>query len=150
MTYKGYDIKIYNRTMKWQRENKEKYNNYHKQWQAKNLDKYKATKRRYFIRKHKDKLIKMLELGLNYQKVSYNMMKNAERKAQRWVSLKSCVVCSNLGEERHHNDYSKPLEINSLCKKCHNLLHKRFKFLTEEDISYLKSLSEPLLKPILE
>jgi len=37
---------------------------------------------------------------------------------------KPCIIC-NLPGERHHPDYTKPLEVIFLCKKHHAGLHKR-------------------------
>jgi len=36
----------------------------------------------------------------------------------------TCFFCSNLAEERHHEDYSKPLIILFVCKKCHRRIHR--------------------------
>ena len=37
-----------------------------------------------------------------------------------------CEDCSTeVSVEAHHEDYSKPLEVNWLCKKCHEKLRKR-------------------------
>jgi ribosomal protein S27AE len=36
--------------------------------------------------------------------------------------------CSKCGEkiaEKHHHDYSKPLDVTWLCRKCHMQEHKR-------------------------
>lgn len=49
-------------------------------------------------------------------------------KAGRLVRASHCVECK---EERftegHHPDYSKPLEVDWLCKECHRKLHKILK-----------------------
>jgi len=37
----------------------------------------------------------------------------------------TCFFCDNLAEERHHPDYSKPLIILFVCKKCHIKIHRR-------------------------
>jgi hypothetical protein len=39
-----------------------------------------------------------------------------------------CEMCNKaLAIHRHHEDYSKPLEVKLLCRKCHNEMHKKAK-----------------------
>jgi len=46
---------------------------------------------------------------------------NAERLAHRLVPLdKQCKICGSTENlQRHHPDYSKPLEVVTLCRTCH-------------------------------
>jgi len=45
---------------------------------------------------------------------------------------KKCNVCGTTSDlQRHHEDYSRPLEIIILCRKCHNKLHQDRKNHTE-------------------
>lgn len=36
-----------------------------------------------------------------------------------------CADCGNPESQMHHEDYSKPLEVTWLCRKCHLGLHRR-------------------------
>jgi ribosomal protein S27AE len=35
-----------------------------------------------------------------------------------------CENCGDLFAEKHHDDYSKPLEVRWLCRPCHLVFHK--------------------------
>jgi hypothetical protein len=37
-----------------------------------------------------------------------------------------CEVCGGVSTERHHPDYSKPLEVMIVCRKCHREFHRRY------------------------
>jgi Fic family protein len=38
-----------------------------------------------------------------------------------------CEICNkNLAEEKHHQDYSKPYEINFVCIPCHKKIHRKY------------------------
>jgi hypothetical protein len=34
-----------------------------------------------------------------------------------------CTVCQDPSAQKHHDDYSKPLQVTWLCRKCHLTLH---------------------------
>ena len=45
------------------------------------------------------------------------------------VPLKNCDVCgSDKSVDAHHEDYTKPLEVDWLCRKCHIQLHRGIMF----------------------
>lgn len=35
-----------------------------------------------------------------------------------------CIVCGDCKSEAHHSDYSKPLDVDWLCKRHHGLWHR--------------------------
>jgi hypothetical protein len=51
--------------------------------------------------------------------------RNPEKARAGWLAQKKiplaekCELCGRKAEDRHHPDYSKPLEVMHLCKKCH-------------------------------
>jgi len=40
------------------------------------------------------------------------------------VKKLACQNCGNSRSEAHHPDYSKPLEVIWLCRKCHQMFHE--------------------------
>jgi hypothetical protein len=42
------------------------------------------------------------------------------------LKKKPCAECGDPNSEKHHPDYSKPLLVIWLCRKCHLHLHKSF------------------------
>ena len=55
----------------------------------------------------------------------------AETKAYKNIPIPKnqlCEICKkNIATERHHEDYSKPLEVMFVCNKCHNRIHRGYK-----------------------
>lgn len=47
---------------------------------------------------------------------------SAQRRGQ--LTPQPCERCGNAQAEKHHKDYSKPLEVQWLCRACHRELHK--------------------------
>jgi len=43
------------------------------------------------------------------------------------LTKQPCVVCGKTEVEAHHSDYTKPLDVDWLCKKHHSLWHKHCK-----------------------
>ena len=54
-----------------------------------------------------------------------NMNNAARRMAQKGVKLKKCIICNRPAEERHHDDYRRPLTVKQVCgPKHHHLASK--------------------------
>ena len=47
------------------------------------------------------------------------------RKEIKIPKNKICEFCNNLATDRHHPDYSRPLEVKFLCECCHIRLHQQ-------------------------
>ncbi|MCK5605415.1 hypothetical protein KAR91_26220 [Candidatus Pacearchaeota archaeon] len=59
-------------------------------------------------------------------RIASNAVNNAVRDGR--LKKLPCSVCGKAkGVEGHHEDYSKPLEVNWLCMKHHNKLHRQRK-----------------------
>ncbi len=95
-------------------EQPEYYKNYAKNWRRKNKD------RDNFLRR------KRRRLGKERQK---NLAVTRSQQAEKQGLIVRPLFCEECGLKkklyRHHEDYSKPLEIDWLCKKCHLALHKK-------------------------
>lgn len=45
---------------------------------------------------------------------------------RRGILIKqSCEICGNENAEKHHDDYSKPLQVRWFCRSCHLNFHKQ-------------------------
>lgn len=54
--------------------------------------------------------------------------------AKRGKLIKTpCVNCGEIDTEKHHPDYSKPLDVIWVCRKCHLELHKKGRFIITDD-----------------
>lgn len=87
--------------------------------------------------------------------ISYKKWQNANRQkvrakimAERYVQLKpACEKCGKTKRlERHHCDYSKPLEVLTLCKNCHEAMPLPICSEPDKpDIRYLNGTREVLI-----
>lgn len=77
-----------------------------KEWKKKNKDKNKIIKREYY-RRHPE------------QQFAQKLARKQEQKLKK----SNCEMCGSKEMlEMHHPDYTQPLKVVTLCKKCHNTL----------------------------
>jgi hypothetical protein len=75
-----------------------------------------------YISIHKEEIIKRRKKydvkKRNAQQMAYNRIK---------INTNICSVCKKVSNkiERHHFDYSKPLEVVFVCRSCHRLIHSQ-------------------------
>lgn len=88
-------------------ENKEKWLKQTAKY-AKKHQKQKSITHKRYVENHHEKIL-------------------AEKMAQRHIALaQSCSICGSTENlHRHHSDYSKPLEVITLCHKCHMKIHRK-------------------------
>jgi hypothetical protein len=99
------------RTRAWQKANPEKERAKNKAWQQANPEKYRAHFKTY-------------EQNNPEKRAAHLAVKNAVRRGDLpQVSTCDCVDCGVPAVNYHHEDYSKPLEVVALCKKCHIKRH---------------------------
>lgn len=108
---------------KYRINNKLKFRKYQKKYADKN--------REYYQRKNKEQYQKNKESGYHNQKQQEYAKKYPERiKARNKVTNNHLrdIECQKCGRKKnlegHHPDYSKPAQIVTLCKKCHNEISK--------------------------
>jgi hypothetical protein len=67
------------------------------------------------------------EASAKYRANNIDVVK-AQIYANRYTKLKDkCEQCNSTETlERHHDDYTKPLDVTTFCKKCHGLWHRQF------------------------
>ena len=95
-------------------------------------------------KKRRNPLVERLRVARWQKKTGYESLKNMrikypEKYKARWAlqyavrigkldKPKSCDRCLFFGKiEGHHNDYSKPLDVMWLCRKCHVVEHSFIK-----------------------
>ncbi|USL89278.1 homing endonuclease [Bacillus phage vB_BceH_LY2] len=109
--------------------NRDKRYEYQKEWQRKNKDKLAQYQKKYF---ESDKGIqKRREATNRYRFKPENKIKEEARMLVKKAISEGELVrpdyCSKCGVEAyvecHHKDYTKPLEVDWLCKPCHEEEH---------------------------
>jgi len=121
MTTRERQLQIWRqRSMNYYLRNRLKVCERDREYYQKNREHKLAYQREYY-KKHHDELLQKYKdyYWANLEK------RVAEKRARYYVTIDS--KCENCGStenlERHHKDYSKPLEVVTLCRKCHAGLH---------------------------
>ena len=127
---------------KWRAENKDKIKCHNKKYMKTHQEELKAKRKKYY-QENKEKIIKANRKWVieNPQRVKEIRKKSYDKvgritdlvkmKAQNTANCrikiedKLCEDCNDKAQERHHEDYDKPLEVVLLCKKCHNKRHTK-------------------------
>ena len=123
--YKIYYIKNKEKYKVYYLKNKEKMIKSANKSYEKNKNKLGFKERRYkilknWIKNNRDRFNELMRK---------NYVRNKEKQQARGLAYKIkipknqiCQICNkNLAVERHHDDYSKPLEITFVCKKCNKM-----------------------------
>ena len=103
---------------RWREEHPEKVEEQNKIYRKRKIELNKTLKYRVSMSKSRKKYI-----VANPDKHQAHMLLNqAVRRGD--IQRKPCNVCGNPIVEGHHEDYTKPLEVIWLCRKCHCNHHK--------------------------
>lgn len=91
--------------------NKDKYKENQRKWRKENPEKYSKLEKEnktIYSKRHPEK-VKARNKSAYHIKIPQGQL---------------CQRCNKeLAVERHHRDYSKPLEVEFFCRKCHNNIH---------------------------
>lgn len=93
-----------------------------KDWREKNPEKNRKIARNGY-QKNKEKRLKEKK---DYWKKNPNLRKvnNETNRKVKIPKNKMCEKCNQKqAKDKHHEDYSKPLEVRFLCPSCHRTLH---------------------------
>lgn len=125
---------IIRKNTEYKRRNREKVNTQKREYYRLNPDKVKASNKKWYENNKE----KRSEYHKEYLKTvggkesvhkSLRKYQDSNRdKLRIWniakvIKITECEMCGEEGQVRHHPDYSKPLEVMCLCRKCHKKIH---------------------------
>ena len=106
------------KTKKWRQTHPEKVKEYSQKYKERQKELWATPKYKSMLKKSRDKYRKN-----NPEKHQAHIALN-NAIARGDIIRKPCIKCGNPKSEGHHEDYSRPLEVIWLCRKCHYLHHK--------------------------
>lgn len=59
------------------------------------------------------------------------------------ITRTDCHLCGGKDAEMHHHDYSKPLDVNWLCKSCHSFIHRVLRAIIRADAAFGDYVRDP-------
>ena len=108
------------RTKRWSENNEDKRRGYSRRRQEKKS--FKEYQRKY----RKNHLKVYSERQKKYSETHPKVIKAQNYAKYHCETSSDCEVCGSTENlERHHPDYSEPLMIMTVCRKCHNHIHRR-------------------------
>lgn len=112
---------------KWAKDNPEKSRARSQNWRDNNIERNRINQSKW----RKDNRKKMYELEVKYRKQNPEKYKAKYTVQNRKIPFgKECLKCGSTENlQRHHPDYSKQLEIVTLCAKCHVNHHHKLEVL---------------------
>ena len=104
---------LYLKSREWFKNNPDKVKEYNRKSSLKRVRSGKDKQTRDLLRKEKPEVLKAKDAA------------NNAIRSGRLIRKYNCEICGEGGLiHKHHEDYSKPLEVCWLCPKCHKGVHK--------------------------
>lgn len=93
----------------------------HKEWALENKDKTTELYKKWSNTKEGKEHIRRSDKKYNDANKDKNKARNDAGYAVRCGKLtpQPCETCGKLKVQKHHEDYSRPLDVEWLCRKCH-------------------------------
>jgi len=129
--YKKHKKRIDKKVVNWRKENPDKVREWNRQYRERHPEEIRESRRksqRKYGRNNKELLT---ERKREWRKE--NRDKNRARELLQYAIRKGMIIrpeiCSECGKKKkwidgHHEDYSKPLEVDWLCRRCHKKREK--------------------------
>jgi hypothetical protein len=122
--YQQHKAELQDHYRKRYHENKEKFLPYRREYHLKNQEKEREYQRIYY-RAHRTEILQLAKVNRIKNKEKFFAQGMARSKVPLASGCQMCGATERL--ERHHSDYDKPLEIMTLCHRCHTILHHKSK-----------------------
>lgn len=105
-------------------------------WRSKNPGRQNELKRRWASRHRADIALRNASSQYADKRSQYNKL-NPEKRAAHFavrnavlrgeIKQAPCMVCGDVRSEAHHEDYTKPLDVQWLCRLHHRQRHAKYK-----------------------
>jgi hypothetical protein len=88
-------------------------------------EKYKEISQKSYVahRQEKSEYLKAYRATHHKVKAAQAMVHRAVKEGR--LNRQPCEFCGSLKTDGHHDDYSKPLSVRWMCRRCHNIYHRK-------------------------
>ncbi len=110
--------------------NRERLREVKREWTKNNPEITKQSRKKYYEKvKNTEKYLSRHNKNAKVYKKRYPEKVKAQMQSYHKIKIEYKQLCEgcddNLAVERHHPDYSEPLNVRLLCKDCHRIEHRK-------------------------